>query len=463
MLTSEVHSPATGSLIGPWRVLERRGSGTFGIVYRVCLAEDPEAGGYALKLAREPGDLRFEREGELLSRIRHPHVPGLRDRGVWHDSQCKGYPYLVMQWVEGLPLYDWARLRGFTSRQVLQVLAQLARALEATHRHGVHRDVKGDNVLVTSEGHAVLVDFGCCRYPGARELTTGVLPPGTRAYRSPQALRHEREGDPAERYVGTAADDVYALGVTAYYLVTGSYPPQGTEGAPRLLPPGQLASVTPELETLILRMLSDHPQARGTAGELAEALEQAEKSTGPAANERVWPSRSMLPTERASRPGPTRRHLARQALRRHSKRLAVAGALAAGVLAGGLLPLLPRLANKEQPAQLAAVEEEKQAEADVDERTVGLADGGVNEVLAAAEAQPSHGVPGYVMATPLPEKPEPGQKKPPCKSPDQRAIHGGCWAPLATKPPCQDFYEHDGRCYAPVMLRTRRQPASEEP
>ena len=83
MATSEVHAPDTGSLLGPWRILERMGSGTFGIVYRVCLAEDPGAGEYALKLAREAGDLRFEREGELLSRLRHPHVPGLRERGVW--------------------------------------------------------------------------------------------------------------------------------------------------------------------------------------------------------------------------------------------------------------------------------------------------------------------------------------------------------------------------------------------
>ncbi len=463
MLTSEVHSPATGSLIGPWRVLERRGSGTFGIVYRVCLAEDPGAGEYALKLAREPGDLRFEREGELLSRIRHPHVPGLRDRGVWHDSLRRVYPYLVMQWVEGLPLYDWAKLRGLTSRQALRVLAQLARALEATHRHGVHRDVKGDNVLVTSEGHAVLVDFGCCRYPGARELTTGVLPPGTRPYRSPQALRHEREGNPAERYVGTAADDVYALGVTAYYLVTGTYPPQGSEDAPRLLPPGELATVAPELEALILRMLSENPQARGTAGELAEALEQAEKSAGPGAKERVRPSRSMLATERATRPGPTRWHLARQALRRHSKRLAVAGALAASLLAGVLLPALPWTDSEEGPEPFAAAEEQARQQAAVRKKTVALADGGIDDALAAAEQAPVYGVPNSVLGQSVLKKPVPGQRKAPCENPRQRVILGFCWWHFDVKPPCgKGEYEHEERCYIPV-IENGRQPTSEEP
>jgi len=462
MATSEVHAPAPGSLVGPWRILERTGSGTFGIVYRVCLAEEPGAGEYALKLAREAGDLRFEREADLLSRIRHPHVPGLRDRGVWQGSQRGWYPYIVMQWVQGLPLYDWAKLRGLTSRQALRVLAQVARALQATHRHGVHRDVKGDNVLVTSEGDAVLVDFGCCWYQGARPLTLGVLPPGTRPYRSPQALRHEREGDPDDRYTGTPADDVYALAVMAYYLVTGTYPPQGTQDAPRLLPPGELASVAPELEALILRMLSENPQARGTAGQLAESLEQAEQSAGPLADAQVRPSRSMLTTERATRPGPTRWHLASQVLRRHSKRLAVAGTLTASVLAGVLLPALPRPANEAEPEPFAAVAAEEQEQSAVSKKPVALADGGVDEVLAAAEAHPTYGVPSTLLGLPMPKQPRPGQRRPPCGE-AQRQINGACWWRVeGRKPPCEEAYEYDGRCYLPVE-RAERTPTSDEP
>jgi len=461
MSASEVHAPATGSLIGPWRILERMGSGSFGIVYRVCLAEEPGAGEYALKLARAAGDLRFEREGELLSRIRHRHVPGLRDRGVWQGHQRGWYPYIVMQWVEGLPLYLWAKQRGITSRQALRVLGQVARALEATHRHGVHRDVKGDNVLVTSDGDAVLVDFGCCWYEGARPLTVGVLPPGTRPYRSPQALRHEREGNPAERYVGTPADDVYALGVTAYHLVTGTYPPQGTDDGPRLLPPSELATVALELEALILRMLSEHPSVRGTAGELAEALERAEKCAGPGAAQRVRPSNSMLPTERTERPGPTRwqlaRQVSRQLVRQHAAALGVAGALGVGLL--GVLALPPL---HERPAGLATVEEQEPADAGVEERTVGLADAGVEDsALTAAEAH-AYGRPGFVLGEPIPDKPAPGQKKPPCGE-SQRAINGACWHLLDDKPPCEAAFEHDGRCFLPVLPKGRLPPTSEEP
>ncbi|HEX8698010.1 MAG TPA: serine/threonine-protein kinase [Myxococcaceae bacterium] len=463
MATSEVQAPDAGTLIGPWRILERMGSGSFGIVYSVCLAEEPAAGEYALKLARQAGDLRFEREGELLSRIRHPHVPGLRERGVWQGSHRGWYPYLVMQWVEGLPLYLWAKQRGITSRHALRVLGQVARALEATHRHGVHRDVKGDNVLVTSDGDAVLVDFGCCWYQGARPLTVGVLPPGTRPYRSPQALRHEREGNPAERYLGTPADDVYALGVTAYHLVTGTYPPHGSEDAPRLLLPSELATVAPELEALILRMLSEYPSVRGTAGQLAEALERAAKSAGPLADEPVRPSRSMLPTERASRPGPTRWHLASQALRRHSKLLAVAGTLAAGVLAAVLLLTDLEGTHEAEPVPLAAVEAEEQEEPGMGEKAVGLADGGVDEVLSSAEQAPAYGVPNSVLGSSALKKPVPGQRKAPCETRLQRAIIGFCWWLLDERPPCgKGAYEHEERCYVPVV-ENGRQPTSEEP
>jgi serine/threonine protein kinase len=464
MTPSETRAPNPGSRIGPWRILERMGSGTFGVVYRVCLAEHPGAGEYALKLAREAGDLRFERESELLSRVHHPHVPGWRDRGAWQSSARDWHPYIVMQWVEGLPLYFWAQQRGITSRQTLRVLAQLARALEATHRHGVHRDVKGDNVLVTSEGDAVLVDFGCCWYQGARQLTVGVLPPGTLAYRSPQALRHERKGNPANRYVGTPADDVYALGVTAYHLVTGTYPPQRTEDAPRFLPPSELATVAPELEALILRMLSEEPQARGTAGELAQALEQAAKSAGPVADERVRPSRSMLPTERASRPGPTRWQLASQALRRRSKLLAVAGALAAGALAVVLVSPIQGLDIEAEPSQDAGAEEEQQ-NADIGEKAVGLADGGIDEVLVSAGQAPARGGPHSVPSPSLLKKPVPGQRKAPCENRRQRAIIGFCWWLFSPdeRPPCgKGEYEHEDRCYVPVVENVR-QPTSEDP
>jgi serine/threonine protein kinase len=190
--------------------------------------------------------------------------------------------------VEGTPLYLWAEQHAPSHRQVCQLLAQLARALEALHAAGaVHRDVKGDNVLVRhSDGRAVLIDFGSGHFQGATRLTWRSLAPGTPAYQSAQAglfhIRCAREKD--SYYAPTAADDLLALGVTAYRLVMGQYPPpmdaqEDEQGGWRVTSPDprplleQNPQVRPLLREWILRLLSDEPSARGSAAQLAEALE----------------------------------------------------------------------------------------------------------------------------------------------------------------------------------------------
>jgi serine/threonine protein kinase len=180
-----------GSRIGPWRVVGCAGRGSFGTVYRVERVEPEDPRPFALKLAHSPKDPRFVREVELLGRIHHGHVPRLHDTGWWTIGSEVHFPYLVMDWVEGAPLYEWAAARRSSSREVLRLLSQVARALEATHAvGGLHRDVKGANVLVrAADSAAVLVDFGAGTFRGAPPLTRQALPPGTPGYRSPEALR----------------------------------------------------------------------------------------------------------------------------------------------------------------------------------------------------------------------------------------------------------------------------------
>ncbi len=94
----------------------------------------------ALKLSLYPWDARFAREARLLSRLSHPSIPRLLDHGVLGSPSGMEHPFFVMEWVEGTPLYAWAQQHSPSHPRVCQLLAQLARALEALHAAGaVHR------------------------------------------------------------------------------------------------------------------------------------------------------------------------------------------------------------------------------------------------------------------------------------------------------------------------------------
>jgi eukaryotic-like serine/threonine-protein kinase len=90
-------TPVPEPLIGAWRVMARSGQGAYGTVYRVEHVRQVPPSPFALKLAIHPEAPRFEREAELLSRIHHPHVPRLQDRGWWTPPGGPSFPYLVME------------------------------------------------------------------------------------------------------------------------------------------------------------------------------------------------------------------------------------------------------------------------------------------------------------------------------------------------------------------------------
>src|SRR5215217_6320440 len=218
-----------GTRVGPWLVLEHRGRGAHGTVYSAVSIGTGEPRPAALKLAATPDDPRFQREVELLALLHHPGIPRLLGHGTWVSPEGRPHPYLAMDLVDGASLYSWARLVSSTPRRVLRVLAALARALEAVHAAGgVHRDVKGTNVLVrSSDEHVFLTDFGSSTHQGASRLTWRAHPPGTSAYRAPEAWRFATTVHPSgdDHYAAGPADDVFALGVTAYRLVSERYPP----------------------------------------------------------------------------------------------------------------------------------------------------------------------------------------------------------------------------------------------
>jgi len=436
-----------GTEVGSWRVVKRHGQGSYGVIYLAEKVGQEGARPGALKLALHPGDERFEREVELLSRLNHPNVPRLLDSGTWTSPEGTSLPFLVMEWVEGVPLYQWATSHKLTSRQALKLQAQIARALAATHEvEGVHRDVKGDNVLVTRDGRAVLTDFGSASYRGARVLTQPRLPVGTPRYWSPEALLFEYRFSRrvTARYSAGPADDVYALGVMAYRLVTGKYPPDPLvweeEGAmPRLakaewVRPEAEVTVCPELADLIRQMLSEWPEKRGSAAEVAQALEQAEKTAGRKANRRITPVKAGAASARAEPSGWRRRGV---------EWLGWGTAAALGI---ALAVLLWKPELREPGAQSA-----QEARGQEEEDTAALAGAALTERGSAQTPEPERAGVGRDMPT----KPFPNQRRPPCAK-QEVEVNGGCWIRQAeTSPPCvSGYFAWKDGCYWPVLLPT---------
>ncbi|MCY1017725.1 serine/threonine protein kinase [Pyxidicoccus sp. MSG2] len=444
--------------------MERRGYGAYGAVYRAFGVEG-RPGPVALKLALRPGDERFAREVELLSRICHPSVPRLVDHGSWQSPWGLSHPWLAMEWIEGLSLYEWAQVVSPSSRQVLHAFARLARALAATHAvEGVHRDVKGDNVLVSAtDGQVFLTDFGCGHYVGAVPLTSPPFPPGTPPYRSPEALRSVRlpilESTPA--YAPGPADDVFALGVTAYRLVTGEYPPSvspldkdshvwSPEGAgPR---PARIVNVRccAELSELVSRMLLVRPEARGSARELAEALERAARKAGPEAEVPLFAREEAWPKDVWAVP----RHVVPRAPGRLNRSWLAAASLGGAVaLAAGGMTLSVQPGEEPEPRHASAPEEARDA------GTVAVGDTALTAPVSLARAPAVW----PTISVDVPPRPLSGQLRPDatgrCPIRGQVPINGGCWLKLEIDvKDCDEnynYYVFKGACYGPAFAKPR--------
>jgi serine/threonine-protein kinase len=210
--------------IGPYRLQRELGEGGMGTVY-LALQEEPFQRRVALKLIQprmysRATVERFERERQILARIRHPNIAQLFDGGTTAD----GRPWFAMEYVEGEPIHDWCDERRLPTRARLELFLQVCSAVRLAHQklRVVHRDLKPGNILVTAEGVPKLLDFGIAKpldaelhLPGASvaaELAASVWTPH---YSSPEQLA----GQPL-----TTATDIYSLGVLLYRLLTGRLP-----------------------------------------------------------------------------------------------------------------------------------------------------------------------------------------------------------------------------------------------
>jgi serine/threonine protein kinase len=234
------------------------------------------------ELAASVSAERFRREILTVAKLQHPHIVPILKAG-----DLDGLPYFVMPYVDGESLDITLRRRQTLGvRETLGILKDVARALAFAHeRNVVHRDIKPGNILLAS-GSATVTDFGVSKaLSSARRsgekgngLTNTGMSLGTILYMAPE----QAAGDPD--IDGRA--DIYALGVTAYEMLSGAAPfanlnPREMLTARLTLPPQPLSSVRKDvpagLERLIARCLAIDPADRPqTAAALVEALEDSE-------------------------------------------------------------------------------------------------------------------------------------------------------------------------------------------
>lgn len=284
MAEAQGREASPGTRIAGFTLGKRLGSGACGDVY-LAMRDGEEV---ALKLQSLHKMAGWpERECAILLRLRHPNVVAFRACGKFPGERPRVF-YLAMECVRGRTLHQWVEEENPSARQVARLLRGMARGLEATHAAGVvHRDLKETNVMVReADGAPVLVDFGVGDFAGAPRITQGVLPPGTMRYRSPEALAFRRASSTATdpRYRCEPEDDIYALGVVFYWMLTGRPPflevvtPTQIEAVISEAPRPPLAlnpRVPPALSELCLRLLAKAPEARGSAAALATDVEQA--------------------------------------------------------------------------------------------------------------------------------------------------------------------------------------------
>ncbi|WP_163869517.1 protein kinase domain-containing protein [Myxococcus eversor] len=302
-----------GTDIAGYTVEGLLGAGGCGVVYRAT--RDGQSVALKLQSLVQLGGWA-QREVAILTRLAHRNVVGFRDGGLF-PPEAPEWLYLAMEYVHGRPLAQWVEEENPGARRAARLALGMARGLEAAHAADVlHRDIKEANVVVREEdGTPVLMDFGVGVYSGAPRLPRGVLPPGTPRYRSPEALafrQERREGV----YPATVADDLYALGVVLYWMLTARYPFENVE-----TPEGEVAvihhpPVTPALlnprvpwalSELCLRLLAKQPWRRGTASTWCEALETALASADAAWDVPLFPDAANVPVDVQGGPRPPSR------------------------------------------------------------------------------------------------------------------------------------------------------------
>jgi serine/threonine protein kinase/tetratricopeptide (TPR) repeat protein len=348
---------ATGTVFGPYRVIEKIGAGGMGDVYRALdtrlerevalklisdsfLASEPGAGSPSpagtphsrVHMSHE----RFLREARAAATLNHPNICAIHDVG-----EQDGQPYLVMELLRGETLKQYLTHQKLSAAEVLTLGQQAASALAAAHARGiVHRDIKPANLFVVDSGRdrkqLKILDFGLAKKQGVEaspdsryfdtksdtatatgmmDLTTPGSTVGTAAYMSPE----QAKGDPLD-----ARTDLFSLGSVLFEMATGQAPFGGRSTAEvfaalLMKDPPPVNSLNPAmpkaLDPVVAKLLAkDRDQRYRSAEELLAALEAVPSSDSSRSAVAVPPPSPLLSPPEADRRRPRNRIIAVGAL-----------------------------------------------------------------------------------------------------------------------------------------------------
>ena len=351
-----------GQIVGPYRLVSPIGHGGSGSVWAAERADGRFQGRAAIKLLNialvgREGEERFRREGTILARLRHPRIAHLVDAGV----SAAGQPYLVLEYVEGQSIDSYCDDRALGVEARLRLFLEVLEAVAHAHANLiVHRDLKPANVLVGSDGHVKLLDFGVAkllerdawkRSTGAetsalsREIGASMTP----EYAAPEQLSGGEL---------TTATDIYALGVLLYVLLTGQHP-AGSHVQSSATLVRSIVITDPARASEVVTSSTLRRTLRGDLDAIiGKALEKNPAERYPSATALADDLQRVLRHEPVSARRATLRYRTAKFLRRHGAGVVV-GAAAVFVAAGLVAVHVTRLAAERDRAQREAVKARK--------------------------------------------------------------------------------------------------------